>query len=141
MISQTRVYTMADYHVTYCYTFLTVLLCAIVNILQPVVLIYTPWKYQKTFRFSGVFRWYRKATPGRGGLTDVAHFFKKINSCLMQTFPIRHLTVNVTGRHCFCNEGLERNNKNLILELFFELELHFVIIILVQIIHNKKNSQ
>ena len=28
------------------------------------LLFYTPWKHQKTFRFSDVFRGYRKATPG-----------------------------------------------------------------------------
>ena len=30
---------------------------------SPVLLFYTPWKYQKIFRFSDVFRRYRKATP------------------------------------------------------------------------------
>ena len=33
---------------------------------NPVLLFYTP--YQKTFRFSSVFRGYRKATPGCNGL-------------------------------------------------------------------------
>ena len=30
---------------------------------SPVLLFYTPWKHQKTFRFSDVFRGYRKVTP------------------------------------------------------------------------------
>ena len=33
-----------------------------------VLLLYTPWKHQKTFRFSDVFRGYRKAKPGCKGL-------------------------------------------------------------------------
>ena len=32
------------------------------------LLFYTPWKHQKTFSFSDVFRGYRKATPGCNGL-------------------------------------------------------------------------
>ena len=35
---------------------------------SPVLLFYTPWNDQKTFRFSDVFRGYRKATPGCNGL-------------------------------------------------------------------------
>ena len=34
------------------------------------LLFYTPWKHQKTFRFSDVFRGYRKATPGCNGLSE-----------------------------------------------------------------------
>ena len=34
----------------------------------PVLLFYTPWKHQKIFRFSDVFRGYRKATLGCNGL-------------------------------------------------------------------------
>ena len=37
---------------------------------SPVLLFYTPWKHQKTFRFSDVFRVYRKATPGCNGLNS-----------------------------------------------------------------------
>ena len=37
---------------------------------SPVLLFYTPWKHQKTFRFSNVFRGYRKATPGCNGLKN-----------------------------------------------------------------------
>ena len=32
------------------------------------LLFYTPGKHQKTFRFSDVFKWYGKATPGCNGL-------------------------------------------------------------------------
>ena len=32
------------------------------------LLFYNPWKHHKTFRFSDVFRGYRKATPGCNGL-------------------------------------------------------------------------
>ena len=37
----------------------------------PVLLSYTPWKHQKTFRFSDVFRGYRKATPGCNRLSEL----------------------------------------------------------------------
>ena len=36
---------------------------------SPVLLFYMHWKYQNTFRFSDVFRGYRKATPGFNWLT------------------------------------------------------------------------
>ena len=35
---------------------------------NPVLLFYTPWKHQKTFRFSDVYRGYRKATLGCNGI-------------------------------------------------------------------------
>ena len=35
---------------------------------SPVLLFYTPWKHQKTFRFSDVFRGYKKVTLGCNGL-------------------------------------------------------------------------
>ena len=38
---------------------------------QPGLFFYTTWKHQKTFRFSDVFRGYRKATPGCNGLKGV----------------------------------------------------------------------
>ena len=38
---------------------------------SPVLLIYTPWKHQKTFRFSDVFKGYRQAKPGCNGLKSV----------------------------------------------------------------------
>ena len=41
------------------------------------LLSYTPWKHQKTFRFSDIFRGYRKATLGCNGL-------KKNETCLSE---------------------------------------------------------
>ena len=41
----------------------------------PILLFYTPWKHQKTFRFTDVFREYRNATPSCNGLSK----FKQIN--------------------------------------------------------------
>ena len=38
---------------------------------RPMLLFHTPWKHQKTFRFSDVFRGYRKATPGCNGLNNI----------------------------------------------------------------------
>ena len=38
---------------------------------SPVLLFYTPWKHQKTFRFSDVLRGYIKATPGCNGLKPI----------------------------------------------------------------------
>ena len=39
-----------------------------------VLLFYTSWKHQKTFRFSDVFRVYKKATPGCNGLISNLQF-------------------------------------------------------------------
>ena len=39
-----------------------------------VLLIYNPWKHQKTFRFSDAFRGYRKATVGCNGLNTIKQF-------------------------------------------------------------------
>ena len=39
------------------------------NSLQPGMLIYVPWKHQKSWTFSDVFRGYRLATSGCNGLT------------------------------------------------------------------------
>ena len=41
---------------------------------RPVLLFYTPWKYQKTVRFFDVFRGYRKATLGCNGLSELINF-------------------------------------------------------------------
>ena len=38
---------------------------------SPVLLFYTPWKHQKTFRFSDVFKGCRKLTPGCNELTSI----------------------------------------------------------------------
>ena len=46
-----------------------------------VLLFYTPWKHQKTFRFS-VFRGYKKATPGCNGLNK--------NSTIQETASIQN---------------------------------------------------
>ena len=44
------------------------------------LLSYTPWKHQKTFRFSDVFRGYRKVKPGCNGLNDVKEFSIRFGS-------------------------------------------------------------
>ena len=44
---------------------------------SPVLLFYTPWKHQKTFRFPDVFRGYTKATPGCNGLNKRRWIIKK----------------------------------------------------------------
>ena len=41
---------------------------------SPVLLFNNPWKHQKTFRFSDVFRGKRKATPGCNGLSKASDF-------------------------------------------------------------------
>ena len=50
-----------------------------------VLLLYTPWKNQKNFRFSSVFRRFRKATPGCNGL--MRNYF-----CLNQYVPSKRFT-------------------------------------------------
>ena len=44
----------------------------------PGVAFYTPWKHQKTWRFSDIFRGYRKATPGCNGLMFSFIYFRLI---------------------------------------------------------------
>ena len=52
---------------------------------SPVLLFYTPRKHQKTFRFSDVFRGYRKATPGCNGL----NIFQGIShKSILNTFSV-----------------------------------------------------
>ena len=51
-----------------------------------VLLFYTPWKLQKTFRFSDVFRGYRKATPGCNGLKPFVADFTFITLLLSQIY-------------------------------------------------------
>ena len=43
----------------------------ILTCFSPVLQCYTPWKHQKTWRFSGVFRGYSNATLGWNGLIDL----------------------------------------------------------------------
>ena len=50
---------------------------------SPVLLFYTPWKHQKTLKFSDVLRGYIKATPGCNGLKPiVVHWPFSINCYL-----------------------------------------------------------
>ena len=51
------------------------------NSLLLLLLFYTPWKHKKTFRFSDVFRGYRKATPGYNGL------IKDFRACVGNSWP------------------------------------------------------
>ena len=53
---------------------------------SPVLLFYTLWKHQKTFRFSDVFRGYRKATPGCNGL-KLSREFRAAISAYQATVP------------------------------------------------------
>ena len=51
---------------------------------SPMLLFYTPLKHQKTFRFSDVFRGYRKVTPGCNGLSksNIAIYMFKVSRAL-----------------------------------------------------------
>ena len=62
------------------------------NPLQPCVAFLYPWKHKKTFRFSDVFKGYRKATPGCNGLKPLLNstksfimFDKGLNTLPMMT--------------------------------------------------------
>ena len=59
-----------------------------INPLQPGVAFYTLWKDQKTFRFSDVFRGYRKATLNCNGLNELT-FNENFNFtfCLWKFLP------------------------------------------------------
>ena len=64
---------------------------------SPVLLFYIPWKHLKTFRFSDVFRGYRKATTGCNGLNKkkVGIFcYKKIDSKLYESHETRNVGYN-----------------------------------------------
>ena len=86
-----------------CSTSLMELWCKKVNGFQPlthyspVLLFYTPGK-QKTFRFSGVFRGYRKATLGCNGLkyrVSIGHHFlckNSLNRFHLLNKPLQYLT-------------------------------------------------
>ena len=49
-----------------------------------VLFFYTPWKHQKNFRFSDVFRGYRKTTPGCNGLNADMNNIRNVET--MQSF-------------------------------------------------------
>ena len=76
------------------------------NPLQPVLLFHTFWKHQKTFRFSDVFRRYRRATPDCNGLSNLINFndplyFETLQCCVKifgaRFFLISDLKVNGYG--------------------------------------------
>ena len=48
---------------------------------SPVLLFYTPWIHQKTFRFCDVFRGYRKAIPGCNGFNLRLQKHKELKNC------------------------------------------------------------
>ena len=55
---------------------------------SPMMLFHTAWKYQKTFRFSDVFRGHRKATSGCNGLRT-----SSINRILLWKLSIQNCTM------------------------------------------------
>ena len=74
---------------------------------SPVLLFFTPWIHQKTFRFSDVFRGYRKATPGCNGLIGSSFCWANIAWFAIPTFDISQNehdfldTINL--QHCIDN--------------------------------------
>ena len=64
------------------------------------LLFYTPWKHQKTLRFSDVFWGYRKATPGCNGfnvLTEPSQqiYTKSFKTNLNQLLLTNHVLINL----------------------------------------------
>ena len=58
---------------------------------SPVLLFFTPWIHQKTFRFSDVFRGYRKATPGCNGLIRTSGAYRR---CCHRQFLHSQFTIS-----------------------------------------------
>ena len=75
---------------------------------SPVLLFYTLWKHQKTFRFPGVFRGYRKPTPG----------CNKLNLICIET-----LTFWKVAFICTLKTKIEKKKKKGVLFYFFSLLL------------------
>ena len=74
---------------------------------SPVLLFYTPWKHQKTFRFFDVFRGNRKVTPGCNGLscnlqTLANHFPYFLYSCILHVLMYQVML----KIHCFSLEQI-----------------------------------
>ena len=59
-----------------------------------VLLFYTSWKHQKTFRFSDVFRGYRKETMGCNGLSRAFYSLRSVISYL-HVFLNKHVIIKV----------------------------------------------
>ena len=56
-----------------------------------VLLFFTPWIHQKTFRFPDVFRGYRKATPGCNGLIGTSGAYRR---CCHRRFLHSQFTIS-----------------------------------------------
>ena len=76
---------------------------------SPVLLFYTPWKHQKTFSFSDVFKGDRKATLGFNGLS-------MLNSLLLFVLRINFIKNNFIKKklrqRCFAMNFLSKNIQN-----------------------------
>ena len=93
------------------------------NHYSPVLLFYTLWRHQKTFRFSDVFRGYRKATPGCNGLTEN-------HACVLAIMQSRKTFFNlldgtgvydVSEYHKVCQK-FKDSHKLICMEPYFDLE-------------------
>ena len=62
-----------------------------INPYSPVLLFYTLWEHQKTFRFSDVFSGHRKATPVYHGPSKSKKHSSEIYLGPFQTCPMEHL--------------------------------------------------
>ena len=71
---------------------------------SPVLLFYTPWKHQKTFRFSDVFRGYKKATPGCNGLRSLLWQYwnsENVSNVLEMNIIVMSLQIEILqALHC-----------------------------------------
>ena len=82
------------------------------------LLLYTPWKHQKTLKFSDVFRGYTKATPRCNGLMFFDNFIDSVRG-------LDYYASNRSShRRCSVRKGVLRNfakftGKHLCQSLFF----------------------
>ena len=66
---------------------------------RPVLLFYTPWKHQKTIRFSDFFRVCRKATPGCNELMKIVFAIQKP----FFTYQFKRKNVKVSSNSYSCS--------------------------------------
>ena len=92
-------------------SYLSILNAKICNLTHysPVLLFFTPWKYQKTFTFSDIFRGYRKATPGCNGLIKCIDQVAKVIDFEWSRGGFKTL-LNINDGQ-FCNSLISQKNS------------------------------
>ena len=90
-----------------------------------VLLFYTPWKHLNTFRFSNIFRGYRKATPGCNGLNNLSfsgiRFYLTLATRSVKTGPIFYIwqvNLSLTALYISQKQNLFTFNKIVVDQIY-----------------------